>query len=160
MSSLERIYEDRDTTGSCGAKEPVKQPGQVEGTIGLSSRDCPAEVHQDIFRGSHDSTSGSVLGPVGQPNLSKVDSVLSLKGPNNKVPEMTEQSHAAFIEGSCLGYGEQRIRKERISKVESSRDCPDKILEYNTGGSHASTYGTGLGLVRQSTMRKDERLER
>ena len=134
MNYSEPLYEDRNTTGSCGDKEPVLQPGQVEGTIGVSSRDCADEVHQDIIRGSHATTSGSVLGPVGQPII--------------------KPSHAAIIEGSGLGCFEQPIRKK-----ESSKDCPDEIREYNTDGSHATTHGSGLGLVRQPTLRKYESTE-
>ena len=79
MEYSEPLYEDRDTTGSCGDKEPVMQPDQVEGTNGVSSRYCPDEVHQEIIPGSHDTTSGSALGPVGQPNLREDDSVLYSK---------------------------------------------------------------------------------
>ena len=99
MSSSERLYEYRDRTGSCGDKEPVMQPGQVEGSIGLSSRECPDEAHQYIIRGSHATTSGSIVGHVGQPNLREVDSVPSLKGPNNEDTGMIEPSHAGLVVG-------------------------------------------------------------
>ena len=99
MSSSERLYEYRDRTGSCGDKEPVMQPGQVEGSIGLSSRECPDEAHQYIIRGSHATTSGSIVEPVGQQNLREVDSVPSLKGPNNEDTGMIEPSHAGLVVG-------------------------------------------------------------
>ena len=151
MNYSEPLYEDRDRTGSCRDKEPVMQPGQVEGTIGVCSRDCRDEVHQEIIRGSHATTSGSVLGPVGQPNLREVDSVQSSKGRNNEDTAMIEPSHAAFIVGSGLGCVEQPIRKE-----ESSRDCAVEIHEGNTLGSHATSFGSSLELFGQRSLREDE----
>ena len=58
---------------------PETQAEQVEETIGVSARDCPDEFHRDNICGSHDITSGNVLGPVGQPILREDESVLSSK---------------------------------------------------------------------------------
>ena len=75
------------------------QPGQVVGSIGLSSREGPDEAHQYIIRGSHATAYGSIVGPVGQPDLRDAESVPSLKGPNKEDTGMSEPSHAGLIVG-------------------------------------------------------------
>ena len=144
MEYSEPLYEDRDTTGSCGDKEPVMQPDQVEGTNGVSSRYCPDEVHQEIIPGSHDTTSGSVLGPVGQPNLREVDSVLSSKGRTDKIREYNTDGSHATTHGSGLGL----IRQPTLRKDEST--------EITQSSQAAIIQGSGLGCVEQSICHEDE----